>query len=304
MRSILVPLDGSSFAERVLPLAVQLAEGHGASIRLALVHTPHPIVGGEAGPGVVPDFDLRAREAEYLTSQADTIDPDKRGMVSTVHLDGDPGPALEAEVRRASVDLVVMATHGRGAFSRFWLGSVADYLVRHLEVPVLLIRPGQEAGSDSHYPFRHVLVPLDGSTLAEQAIEPALALAGGGSSTPPLLTLVTVVEPVLGVGEPGLPFAVPIEPRLFDEHRRAAEARLQVVASRLAARGIVVNTAVATDPGVAGAIVSEAERAGAGLISMMTHGDRGLRRLVLGSVADKVLRGATMPILLGRPPGP
>jgi nucleotide-binding universal stress UspA family protein len=298
MRSILVPLDGSRFAERVLPLAAQLADSHHASIRLALVHTPHPVLGSDGGPGMVPDLELRNREAEYLTAQMALLDPEGGRQVSTVHLDGDPGPALEAEAHRASVDLVVIATHGRGAFSRFWLGSVADYLVRHLGVPILLVRPAEEGASQPQFPFNHVLVPLDGSALAEQAIEPALALGTGAA---PRFTLMSVIEPVLGVGEPGLPFAVPVDPRLFDEHRRGAELRLTAAAERLGGRGVQVETSLVTAAGVGAAIVEEAQRVGAGLISMMTHGDRGLRRLMLGSVADKVLRGATVPILLGRP---
>lgn len=301
MRSLLVPLDGSAFAERVLPLAMSLAGATGAKVRLALVHVPHPVIGGDAGPVPTPDFDLRVREEEYLAAKAAALDPKGRGVVSTAHLDGDPGPALEAEAHRGHDDLVVMATHGRGAFSRFWLGSVADYLVRHLELPILLVRPQDGDGPVAQYPFRKVLVPLDGSALAEQAIDLALDLGHQGSATPPALVLVSVIEPVLGAGEPGLPFAVPIEPRILEEHRRTAEERLRRATERLEARGIGVEARVVTAAGVGAAIVQEAADAGVDLIAMMTHGERGLRRMVLGSVADKVVRGATVPILLRRP---
>ena len=101
--------------------------------------------------------------------------------IDHVQLEGAPGPALEGEVRRGRDDMVVMATHGRGTISRMWLGSVADFLVRHLEVPVLMLRPDTpqvEGGGDpsATLPFGHVLIPLDGSELAERILEPALEL--------------------------------------------------------------------------------------------------------------------------------
>jgi len=273
------------------------------------VHTPHPVIGGDAGPVPVPDMDIRAREREYLASLSRRMGLPEGLAIDHVQLEGDPGPALEGEVRRGRDDMVVMATHGRGTFSRMWLGSVADFLVRHLEVPVLMLRPDTpqvEGGGDpsATLPFGHVLIPLDGSELAERILEPALELMRLSAVRPSKVTLLTVVEPVLGGGEAGLPFAVPLDPALLQEHRAIAERRLRVVAERLSAGGVVVDTQVVSAAGAGAAIAAEAGRLGARLIAMTTHGERGLRRLVLGSVADKVVRSSHIPTLVFRPPPP
>ncbi len=273
------------------------------------MHTPHPVIGGDAGPVPVPDMDIRAREREYLASLSRRMGLPEGLAIDHVQLEGDPGPALEGEVRRGRDDMVVMATHGRGTFSRMWLGSVADFLVRHLEVPVLMLRPDTpqvEGGGDpsATLPFGHVLIPLDGSELAERILEPALELMRLSAVRPSKVTLLTVVEPVLGGGEAGLPFAVPLDPALLQEHRAIAERRLRVVAERLSAGGVVVDTQVVSAAGAGAAIAAEAGRLGARLIAMTTHGERGLRRLVLGSVADKVVRSSHIPTLVFRPPPP
>lgn len=304
--SILVPLDGSEFAESVLPIAAGLARGAGARLRLALVHQPHPLAGGEAGPVPVPDLDLRVRETEYLGRVAARLEDEDGPEVLSVFADGEPGPALEDLVRSGGDSLVVMATHGRGAFSRFWLGSTADYLVRHLDVPVLLVRPGASGAVDPTLPLRHAVVPLDASSLSERVLEPAmelLRLAGPGIRQ---ITLVHVIEPVLGVGEPGLPFAVPIEPQLFARHQGEVERRLHRVAERLRGEleGLEVEVTVVSSALAAPAIVETATARGARFIAMTTHGQRGLRRVVLGSVTDKVVRSAECPVLVFRPPVP
>lgn len=303
--SILVPLDGSEFSESVLPVATGLARSAQARIRLALVHQPHPLAGGEAGPLPVPDLDLRVREAEYLDRVVGRLSGQDGLEVVAVHGDGEPGPALE-EIAGKGDDLVVMATHGRGAFSRFWLGSTADYLIRHLDIPLLLVRPGSSTGkaADLDLPLRHALVPLDPSALSERVLEPMaelLQLAGPGLKR---VTLLHVIEPVLGVGEPGLPFAVPIEPHLFAESQAQAERRLARVGERLREQGFEVEVVVVTSALAAPAIVETAAERGAQVIAMTTHGQRGLKRVVLGSVTDKVIRSADCPVLVFRPSAP
>jgi nucleotide-binding universal stress UspA family protein len=152
LQSLMVPLDGSRFAEAALPIAALLAGRAGAKVRLALVHVPATPPGADAA-GV--DVTVQERERGYLAGTASRLDPAGVVVPELLLLEGQPGSALAAELEHRPVDLVVMATHGRGAVSRLWLGSVADYLIRHLHLPVLLVRP-QEGG------------PLYGSTrLAE-----------------------------------------------------------------------------------------------------------------------------------------
>src|SRR5205823_5964004 len=116
-------------------------------------------------------------------------------VVTSSVLEGPVTEAIEEHARATGTDLIVMTTHGRGALSRFWLGSVADDLVRRLSVPVLLLRPSEKGPAPAALPgFRHVLIPLDGTALAEQALEPALQLAGPTSAQ---FTLLRVVAPIV-----------------------------------------------------------------------------------------------------------
>ena len=138
IRSILVPLDGSRFSEMALPVALDLARKAHASVRLVMVHEPIlamvPAWSEKEGP------EERAHELEYLASLSAGVDLD--GTAPSYELIvGDARTALIETAQQTHSDLIVMATHGRGAFSRFWLGSVADHVMRHATVPVLLIRP-------------------------------------------------------------------------------------------------------------------------------------------------------------------
>jgi nucleotide-binding universal stress UspA family protein len=298
VRSIFVPLDGSPFAEAALPLATSVARRAKARIRLALVHPAAPGVGlgGEAA-AIAPV--VREREATYLAAMAERLGPG--ASVEVVHLDGHPGAALAAEVERGDDDLIVMATHGRGALSRMWLGSVADYLVRHVTVPLLLVRPGKDQPAYEGVRFSHVLVPLDASVTSEAILDPAMTLldlAGDGLSR---VTLLTVLEPVFAAGEPGLPVALPLDPNLMEEQSRIAEKRLQSLVARLRSEGVEVDARVVTAATSPSAILELAEGENVDLIALTTHGEGGLRRVLVGRVADKVIRGAHVPVLVLRP---
>lgn len=295
-KSVLVPLDGSQFAEAALPLAALTARRLDASVRLALVHVPGTPPGDDAAS---IDVAVQERERGYLAATASRLDPAGVVVPELTLLEGQPGPALAQELERRPADLVVMATHGRGAVSRMWLGSVADYLVRHLHGPILLVRPREGEPIYGSTRLEEVLIPLDTSTASEQVIEIALAIGGPAAR----MTLVHVVEPVLGVAEPALPFPMPMDPKLLEDLRRMAQARLDRVADRLRERGLGVVTRVLTGTGAAGMILEEAARGRYDLIAMTTHGEGGLRRMLVGSVADKVIRGADVPVLTLRPGG-
>lgn len=294
LHTVMVPLDGSAFAEAALPLGTLIARRSGSSLRLALVHGTFAAGSDEAAAAQVA---LQDHERDYLRATASRVDPGGALVPEVDLLAGTPGPALAAAVGALRVDLVVMATHGRGALSRAWLGSVADYLVRHLHVPMLLVRPGESPQIYAGTRLERVLVPLDTSSTSEEALGPALAVMDPGAT----LTLVHVVEPVLGTAEPSLPFPMPMDPKLLGELRSLAQARLDRVAEGLRARGVTVVTRVLTGVGPAAVLLDEAGSAPYDLIAMTTHGQGGLRRLLLGSVADKVVRAAPCPVLVVRP---
>jgi nucleotide-binding universal stress UspA family protein len=300
IRSILVPLDGSSFAEHALPLALGLARRHDAAVHLAMVHVPitTAYIDGVAHFDPSLDNEIRERERRYLDAVAERLEGS--GIAATTALlDGPVVGMLEAEARERHADVIVMSTHGRGGLSRAWLGSVADALVRRAPAPVLLVRPkeGEEAALEAVTAFRRILVPLDGSALAEEAIGYALAVGDRASTR---YTLLRVVIPALVVGSPFIEPGVHIADEDLEEQMEAARRYLDRVAERLRRDGADVDTVVVAHPSPAAAILELADSEGADLVCLATHGRTGLSRILLGSVADKVLRAATTPVLLCR----
>src|SRR5262245_33791826 len=204
-RSILVPLDGSSFGEQALPASLSIARRARAAVRVVHAHVP------VFANGLMSTYTLDTQERDharsYLGEVVVRLQKATKVPVSSALLEGYVADALADHVKAAGADLVVMTTHGRGPLSRFWLGSVADELLRRLTVPVLLLRPSDGAAElAGDVRFRHMLVALDGTEFAEGVLAPAAELA---ALTEAELTLLRVVPPVPGpgLGYMGLPTA-------------------------------------------------------------------------------------------------
>ena len=196
-RSVLLPLDSSPFAEQAIPWAAAIARKARARLRLALVHQPpFPPPLDRSNVRLYTRIELAVRKAErdYLRRVAARIREAGAIQLATAHLSGSPAPALADYAREVGADLVVMTTHGRGGLQRVWLGSVADQLVRSLDVPVLLVRPEEVAPVQRVPALEEILVPLDGSRWAEAALPSALGVATLFGAR---LLLVQVVEPVM-----------------------------------------------------------------------------------------------------------
>jgi nucleotide-binding universal stress UspA family protein len=296
--TILVPLDGSAFAEQALAMAMPLARATQRRLRLCHVRLlplwPDEIV--EPDTVEAMKHILHAEGETYLREVQRRIEaPDLR--VDVAVLPGDVtsvGESLQRHIEENPVDMVILGTHGRGGVQRAWLGSVADYLVRHLTIPVLLVRSGMLTPSGD----RRLLVPLDGSPLAEQALEEACALAAALHQDIVLFRVVTpVVYPMPGVDAP----YVGIDVDLTTITRREAEEYLGQVEERIEARGIKCSAITLLGNSAAEGIIEMARPAHFSHVIMSTHGRGGFKRLLLGSVADKVIRGAAVPVLVIRP---
>ncbi len=304
-RSLLVPLDGSTSAEQALPLALGIARRAGAGLELVSVQVPFPPVYGEGMARLDNPLEAEARDKarSYLDGVVRRISAAFPVPAAATLLEGTIADALIQHARATGVDLVVMTVIGAGPWVRLWLGSVADELVRRLPMPLVLLRPQEPAPELGREPaIRHILVPLDGSTAAEQILEPAEALATLMQAKFTLLRVVAPVAPahrappaVAGGGSPPQP--------LPTEERRRAEAQsyLDRVAQRLQARSLQVATRVVTHEHPAVAIL-DAHSHDIDLVAFTTRGHRALPWLFLGSTADKLLRGASTPVLVQRPP--
>jgi nucleotide-binding universal stress UspA family protein len=309
---IVVPLDGSGFGEHALPAALALAtRTHGTLhlVTVAILQSESP-----ASPRDIPgeaSIDRGMHHAErYLQDVAARIRAS--GFEGPVHQEViPPGNAARTLVRHLAeieADLVIMTTHGRGPLQRAWLGSTTDGVIRRSPCPVLILRPpAQDEGAPLDPVdlglrpdlLRTLVVPLDGSEAAERGMDPLTTLLRGAD--PAELHLVRVVPPFISAGSPYLPMAI----REMQEHElvdEAATGYLERVASRIQVPDARVRTHVvmAGQPVTAILDVAEAERAT--LIAMSSSGRGGTARLLLGSVADKVVRGASCPVLLSRNP--
>jgi len=307
-RNVMVPLDGSSFAEHALPLARAIARRCAATLHLVAVVPPLAEAYTE---GVF--FGTADLEAEVVTRQKGYLARARKQLggeieVATTVLEGEVAACLCNHAEEVGADLVVMSTHGRGPLARFWLGSVADEVVRSARLPILLVRP-EEGPVDltaDPLPLR-VMVPLDGTELAERILEPAINLTEMIPNVE--IILLRVIKPVTPVAPLPEGAGVGVEASyLLHEVEvvqeglvRDAETYLREKAELLRARGIKAEVRVAVDDLVEEAILHEADKANAGLIALETHGRGGLSRLVLGSVTDKVVRGTHVPVLVQRP---
>lgn len=299
--SILVPLDGSPTAEHVLPLAIALAKRVRSKVRLALVHQTlmAPVHAGTEKLYTAIELSVRKSEREYLRRWADRIRESSGRPVTAVTLTGSIAPALEQYIQDNDVDLVVMATHGRGPLRRFWLGSVADRLVRSLEIPLLLVRPTEaEPVPPPMAQLGNILVPLDGSPLAEAVLEPATALARAWDVE---IALVQVIEPLVFPTDLQMVPAAGYDERLTAIRHEAANDYLEGMADRLRSEDVRVSSAAVFGLGPAETLLDLARPERYGAIAIATHGRGGLRRMLLGSVADKLIRAAEIPVLVCRP---
>jgi nucleotide-binding universal stress UspA family protein len=302
-RSILVPLDGSPVAEHALPWALSIAQQDGAALHVARVHLPPtPImVGSELASDVVLDDTIRKADREYLEGITERLGLSSTILVRYSLLEGGVTDAILDHAKAISADLVVMTTHGRGAFARFWLGSIADKVVRQSRIPTLLVRPRDETAADlTTRPFIHrIVVPLDGSELAEEVIEPVTKL---GKATSAEYILVLVLEAVEDAESLQRMKIVKEAEATFPEATQAkAEVYLEKVADRMRSQTLKVQTKVIRHGSAAGAVLDYALSLGNPVIALATHGRSGIKRMLLGSVADKIVRGATMPVLVYHP---
>lgn len=298
-RTILVPLDGSPLAEQAIPAALAVAVPAGSKVKLVLVHQPLPP--SQAGVSYAKvELAMRKADRDYLRSVAARLREQLGRALSAAVLKGDVVETLARYIRELRTDLVVMTTHGRGGIRRAWLGSVADQLIRTSEVPILLVRVSDAENLVAPASPREILVPLDGSPLAEAVLDPVAALARLWDAE---ISLVQVVSPVVRATEP--PVAVPTghSDELTALARESAQDYIRQVAERLRESGVKASGSALVGAGVAETLLDLASPERVQMVAVATHGRGGLRRLVLGSVADKLVRAAEIPVLVVRPRG-
>jgi nucleotide-binding universal stress UspA family protein len=294
--NILVPLDGSEYAEQAVSLAGSIARRSGGALRLASVEEPLPaLVLASGSPDVAREVELEECDqlTRYLDSIACTVRDVQGGTVGTAVLHGPVAAALSEYAETNAMDLVVMTTRGLRGLSRWLIGSVAHQLLRRIHVPVLLLHP-HELPQPAE--FRRILIALDGE-IEDAVLGPAIAL---GSLYPAVrYTLTRVVESARPALTPLDPYSNPFEPELIERSVIESRSYLEKVCAQLRAQGLEATYKVLVGWGIASQVLQLATALGSDCIAVGTHSRRGAERLILGSEADRIVRGATVPVLIG-----
>lgn len=271
MPVVMVPLDGSPAAEAALPWATHIARHVKGEVRLVGVHAPPAVVlDGETLGTVIPDEPVRQQEIDYFAAVQARVQA--AGIPVTADLlDGGVVTSLAEYATTLRPAWTVMLSHARGAVGRFLFGETATEFVRRAPGPVLLVHAGDAPD------VRHVLVPLDGSPLAERMIGPAAEFARAFGADVTLLIAQA------------------------DARHPDAAGYLARQAEALRAGGWNVGTRVVGEGHVADAIVDAADARAGTLVALATHGRGGLSKLVWGSVTGQVVHRTRRPVLVFKP---
>ena len=288
---ILVPLDGSKLSAGVIPCVRWLARALNAPVELLHVNAP-----AHLAPDIRP-----TQGSDYLQNVAASF-----AGIANVKCTLQTGSPADVIIDLASTEprtLVAMATHGYSGAKRWLLGSVADKVLHALTGDLLLVRPEETDGSGD-VQLKTILVPLDGSELADKVLPTVSELAKRLGLE---VLLVHVTKRVYtGPPEGILPVfgAIPNLKELWEQEKAEANKYLTKKVEELRGRGIANVSPTLIDGGVDGAaaeIIDLAERISGSLVTMTSHGRSGIGRWLIGSVTERVVRHSRGPVLVIRP---
>jgi nucleotide-binding universal stress UspA family protein len=299
---ILVPLDGSSLAERALPLALELSRRLGA--RLVLVSAPQ-VAGidvamyGETAvtmpeiPPPIPAADLlegARRDALAYTGKLSQALAHTGVPMETLVRAGEPSEAILEVAEQRDVLLTCMATHGRGGIGRWAFGSVADRVMRLARTPVLVVRAGTAA---TNTVIRNVLVPLDGSSASEAVLPIATRVAQACDARVTLAHIVPAFDRIGWAADRDVP-------EIEKGYRRWLEGYLEGPVAGLRCADVEVVTERLEGESVAESLIEREGRGDIDLVAMSSHGRGGAARAALGSVTDRLIRSGGLPVLVAK----
>ncbi len=299
-KKIMVPTDGSGFDREAIRVALRIAERSHAAVRLVRVNPTGTLFGMETSPEAASvSARVLRQERDRILGELDNLAAECRKIsearISTALEEGPVPDALCTYASRNKIDLIVISSHGRGGITRLSFGSVTDSLIRHTSIPVLVIKPhASYLNPGTGELFKRIIVPLDGSSLAEQILPDVMALAKMDETR---LTLLTVLLPRTSSQDGSAAQKAPWR----DKDVAASQAYLYRTAAHLRENGCLTTTHVVFGESVAQAIADYASEVRADLVAIATHGRSGISRALRGSVADVVTRTGTTSMLVFRP---
>jgi len=297
-KKLLIPLDGSQLSEAILPYGRVLAKRLKIPVDLLRVIEREVI---EVAVNAKQNYSIDDAEADLRTSCNDYLAVVAASFVETpeVNCFTSVGDAAELIVDRASADpdaLLAMSTHGRSGVQRWYLGSVADKVLHASTNPMLVAKGTAEQKShDGEATIKRIIVPLDGSPLAELALPHATVLAKGLHAE---LDLVRVSSSLTDAyyGEGLIPE--------FEEHldamREEAKSYLDTKAEQLGTRGVGKASCIVETGDAGTRIIELAQETPNSLVTMCSHGRSGIGRWVFGGTTERVVRYSGDPVLVIR----
>jgi nucleotide-binding universal stress UspA family protein len=305
-KRILVPLDGSELAEKALPYAEELAAKLGAEVVILNVRMPSEDPDNPEHRAYISKI---AAETEQNIKKLPAYKQGEKVKVASAII-GSSGPLMHTGEHimeyadKESISLIIIASHGRSGIRRWALGSTAEKIAGDAKCPVLLVRAGAELPKTAH--LAHLLVALDGSKQAEAVVEHIEWLVPRLNAR---VTLLNVVEPLyhiypstesMGYFGGGGIIKVPYSEEEMKPAMKIGEEYIKNVNSKLTSEGITTGYEVRVGS-AADEIIAAEKETGADLVVMSTHGHSGFGRWSHGGIADKVMHGGNIPLLLIRP---
>jgi nucleotide-binding universal stress UspA family protein len=276
LKTLLVPVDGSELSERVLPVAMDLAQRHGSGLVLVRAAEAHVL------PGVDPterQLSVINDAERYLQALVDEYSLDPDGVELAVPY-GPTASSILLEIGLRDADLVIMTTHGLDGLGSLVIGSVTASVLHDAPTAILVVPV--RAPAEFRLPRElNVVVALDGSELAGTVVPDAMSLIGDAPAR------VTLVRAIPGEGGDG-----------SDE--REAREDLAIMKSQLMTDRIGVGVRVSRGEPAA-VLIDSARELQASVIAIATHGRSGLSRFLMGSVAERVIGSSPVPVLIRRP---
>ena len=294
---ILAPTDGSGFDRDALRVAARLSDAAGTELKLVRVWSaPMVFTGPDA---LIYPQEAITREREYEASRLESLKgevaKETRAKVTASLEEGPVADGIARYAREENVDLIVISSHGRGGMARAAMGSVTDSLIRNTNIPVLVVKPsGSYLDNKDTALFRRILVPLDGSTLAEEILPHVAAIAkkyGASVVLQHVLTPLTYSQRKMQDGQ--MPW--------WEDDIEVAQTYLAEQAEMMRKLGVPTTIEISIGESAADGITRAAGRLRADLIAIGTRGRGGIARVLRGSVADSVVRCSRTSMLVFHP---
>lgn len=296
-KKLLVTLDGSRLSESILPHARILARKFDLPVDLLRV-VESEVIAVAVNPKrnysqSDAEQDLRTASTNYLEGIAESFANSRKVSCSTRV--GDPAEVIIEKADEEDGTLVAMSTHGRSGTQRWYLGSIADKVLHASKSPMLLVKGKEDTAHNDEATINRIIVPLDGSPLAEKALPHATAAAKALDAEINMVRVYSLITNVY-YGEGYMPNFEEIADRVREEAGDYLETKI----SELTTAGVKHGDGIIKEGDAAAKIIELAQGTPNSLIVICSHGRTGISRWVLGGTADRIVRHSGDPVLVIR----